>query len=336
MAYKANRLCTLQDVQDIWRPGTSQVDGLQKCNLKTVTVAFDRNKIYQMPHSPPKCVPLEQLGTKETEASKTDYLTPRTSASDTRQNVSAYRDYVTPTSTCAVDDTRSIHSNSAEGSGSPDRVSRTNILSRMAKTKASWVENQKLPEYIPQRKSPILCKGRPLGSSLLTPYMENKLSMDKGTKGVRDGKKFDLLPISKYLTQYRDERKFRKEKKLPLVRISSYHNVCGCLDGLGFWDCSEEEHDEQNGKHTATFFTTKDVFRPYHARVSPTKGEFLYVEPLQGKLNSYITDNVKLPRLHGSSGNDTFVTEPNGRHKATHSKFDARSRRNVSFPVIVS
>lgn len=30
MAYKASRLSTLQDVQDIWRPCTSQVDGMQK------------------------------------------------------------------------------------------------------------------------------------------------------------------------------------------------------------------------------------------------------------------------------------------------------------------
>jgi len=30
MAYKADRLSTLQDVQDIWRPCTSQVDGMQK------------------------------------------------------------------------------------------------------------------------------------------------------------------------------------------------------------------------------------------------------------------------------------------------------------------
>ena len=259
-----------------------------------------------------------------------DLHNPMTAASDTRQNVSAYRDYMTTTNACAGDDTRSIHSNSE---GSPERVSRTNILSRMAKTKASWVENQKLPEDLPQRKSPILCKGSPLGSSLLTSYMENKLSTDRGTKGVRDGKKFDLLPISKYLAQYREERKFRKEKKLPLVRISSYHTVCGCLDGLGSWDCSDEE--QQDSKQIATFFTTKDVFKPFHARLLPTKGEVLYVEPAQSKLNSSIFENVKLPRLHGSSGNNTFVTEPNRRYKTTsQSKFVPR--REVSFPVIVS
>lgn len=299
-------------------------------NLKTVTVAFDSSKIYQLPHSPPKCIPLEQPGTRETEAPKMDLHNPMTAASDTRQNVSAYRDYMTTTNACAGDDTRSIHSNSE---GSPERVSRTNILSRMAKTKASWVENQKLPEDLPQRKSPILCKGSPLGSSLLTSYMENKLSTDRGTKGVRDGKKFDLLPISKYLAQYREERKFRKEKKLPLVRISSYHTVCGCLDGLGSWDCSDEE--QQDSKQIATFFTTKDVFKPFHARLLPTKGEVLYVEPAQSKLNSSIFENVKLPRLHGSSGNNTFVTEPNRRYKTTsQSKFVPR--REVSFPVIVS
>lgn len=266
--------------------------------------------------------------TKETEAPKTaDYYTPTTAPSDTRQNVSTYRDHVTPTSSCAVDDARSVHSNSE---GSPERVSRTNILSRMAKTKASWVENQKIPEYLPHRKSPILCKGSPLGGSLLTPYMEKNLSTDKGTKGVRDGKKFDLLPISKYLAHYRDERKFRKEKKLPLVRISSYHTVCGCLDGLGLWDCAQQE--QQDAKQTATFFTTKDVFKPFHSRLLPTKGESLYVEPVQGKLNSYITDNVRLPRLHGNSTIDTFVTEPTERHRASYSRFEAK--RNVTFPVI--
>ena len=260
-----------------------------------------------------------------------DHHIPMTAASDTRQNFSAYRDYMTATSACAVDDTRSIHSNSE---GSPERFSRTNILSRMAKTKASWVENQKLSgEDVPQRKSPILCKGRPLGTSLLTPYMENKLSPDRGTKGVRDGKKFDLLPISKYLAQYRDERNLRKGKKLPLVRISSYHTVCGCLDGLGSWDCSDEE--QQESRQTATFFTTKDVFKPFHARLLPTRGEVLYAEPVHGRLSSGILDNVKLPRLHvGSSGNGTFVTEPNRRHRTSQSRFD--TKRNVSFPVLAS
>ena len=252
-----------------------------------------------------------------------------TAVSDTHQNITAYRDYVTSSNTCAVDDTRSVQSNSE---GSPDRVSRTNILSRMAKTKASWVENQKLPENLPDRKSPILCRGRPLGSSLLTPYMENKLLTDRGTKGFRDGKKFDLLPISKYLTQYRDKRKCRNENKLPLVRISSYYTMCGCLDGFGTWDCSHE--GEQEGKQTATFFTTKDVFKPFHARLSPTKGEVLYVEPVQGKLNTGFVDDVRLPRLQGRIGNETFFTETNGHYRESQSRF--KTRRNVSFPVIVS
>ena len=258
-----------------------------------------------------------------------DYSAPMTAISDTRPNVSAYRDYVTSSSTCAVDDTRSVHSNSE---GLLDRVSRTNILSRMAKTKASWVENQKLSENLPERKSPILCKGRPLGNSLLTPYMENKLLTDRGTKGIRDGNKFDLLPISKYLTQYREERKLREEKKLPLVRISSYHTMCGCLDGFGSWVCSDE--GEQEGKQTATFFTTKDVFKPFHARLPPTKGEVLYIESLQGKLNTGFIDDVRLPRLHGSSRNETFLTEPNRPYRANQSRY--RTRRNVLFPVIVN
>lgn len=301
-----------------------------RSNLNTVTVAFDLNQIgYQVPHSHPKGIKLEQLGSKEAEAPKMDFSAPMVSVSDTRQNVSAYRDYVTSSNTCAVDDTRSVHSNSE---GLLDRVSRTNILSRMAKTKASWVENQKPPENLPERKSPILCKGRTLGSSLLTPYMENKLLTDRGTKGVRDGKKFVLLPISKYLTQYRDERKFRKEKKLPLVRISSYHTMCGCLDGFESWDCSHE--GEQEDTQTATFFTTKDVFKPFHARLPPTKGEVLYVEPVQGKLNTGFIDDVRLPRLHGSGGNEFFFTEPNRHYRASQSRF--KTKRNVSFPVIVN
>ena len=258
-----------------------------------------------------------------------DYSIQMTVVSDTLQNISTYCDYVTSSNACAVDDTRSVQSNPE---GSPDRVSPTNILSRMAKTKASWVENQKLPENLPERKSPILCKGRPLGSSLLTPYMENKLLTDRGTKGVRDGKKFDLLPISKYLTQYRDERKFRNENKLPLVRISSYYTMCGCLDSVGSWNCSDE--GEQEDKQTATFFTTKDVFRPFHARLSPTKGEVLYVEPVKGKLNTGFIDDVRLPRLQGRSGNETFFTETNRHYRASQSRF--KTRRNVSFPVIVS
>lgn len=300
----------------------------RRINLKTVTVAFDSNKIYPMPQSSAKYNPLEQLGIRETEMVKSDHA-PTTTASDARPNVSVYRDYVTPTSTCAVEDTRSVHSNSDQGL--PDRVSRTNILSRMAKTKASWVENQKIPEHLPQRRSPILCKGRPLGSSSLTPFMENKLSADRRTKGVRDGKKFDLLPISKYLAQHRDERKARNEKRLPLVRISSYHTVCGCVDGLGFWDCSEEE-EPNDVKQTATFFTTKDVFKPFHSRLLPTRGEALYVEPVQTPLNAYTANDVKLPRLH-SSGNETFVTESSGRFRAKHGRFDAK--RSIAFPVIV-
>lgn len=258
-----------------------------------------------------------------------DYNIQMTAVSDTRQNISAYRDYVSSSNTCPVDDTRSVQSNSED---SPDRVLRTNILSRMAKTKASWVENQKFPEHLPERKSPILCKGRPLGSSLLTPYMENKLLTDRGTKGVRDGKKFDLLPISKYLTQYRNERKFRNEKKLPLVRISSYYTICGCLDGFGSTDCSDE--GEQEDKQTVTFFTTKDVFKPFHARVSPTKGEVLYIEPVQAKLNTGFIDDVRLPRLQGRSGNEIFFTETKGHYRASQSRY--KTRRNVSFPVIVS
>ena len=271
---------------------------IHRVNLNTVTVAFDSNRIYEMAQSSAKGTPQEHPGMREAEMPGTEHA-PMTAPSDTRPNVNTYRNYVTPSSTCAVEDTRSIHSNS---DGSHDRMPRTNILSRMAKTKASWVENQKLPGDLPQRRSPILCKGRPLGSTSLTPFMENKLSTDKGTKGVRDGKKFDLLPISKYLAQYREDRKLRTEKRLPLVRISSYHAVCGFVDGLGIWDYSEDEPNQ--AKQTATFFTTKDVFKPYHARLLPTRGESLYIEPLQEKLNSYSANDIKLPRLYSTEKRD--------------------------------
>ncbi|XP_022799628.1 uncharacterized protein LOC111337554 [Stylophora pistillata] len=328
MAYKGSRLCTLQDVQDIWRPCTSQVDCQHKVYLKTVTVAFDRNKIFEVPHSPSKCRPIEHTLAKETEASKMDYYASMTAPSDYRQTANNYRDYVTPTSACALDDTRSVLSNSE---ASLDRVPRTNILSRMAKTKASWVENQKIHESLPHRKSPILCKGSPVGGLPQTPYTEKTLSTDRATKGVRDGKKFDLLPISKYLAHYRDERNFRMEK-LPLVRISSYHTLCGCLDGLGSWDCPQQEYEKEK-RQTATFFTTKDVFKPFHSRLLPTRGEVLYVEPAQTKLNSYFTDHVKLPSLQGNSRNDTFVTEFTERSKASYSRFKLKG--NTTFPVIV-
>lgn len=301
---------------------------IYRVNLNTVIVAFDsnRSRIYEMAQSSTKGTPQEHPGFKEAEMPETEHA-PMTAPSDTRPKVNTYRDYVTPSSTCTVEDTRSIHSNS---DGSHDRMPRTNILSRMAKTKASWVENQKLPGDLPQRRSPILCKGRLLGSTSLTPFMENKLSTDKGTKGVRDGKMFDLLPISKYLAQYREERKLRTEKRLPLVRISSYHAVCGCVDGLGIWDYSEEEPNQ--AKQTATFFTTKDVFKPLHARMLPTRGESLYIEPLHEKLNSYSASHIKLPRLY-STGKETFVTETSTRMKTRISTF-AR-KRSVAFPVIV-
>ena len=302
---------------------------IRRLDLKTVTVAFDSNKIYEMPHSSAKYTQQEQFGIRDTEMVRSDHG-PMIVPSDTRPNGSVYRDYVTPTSTCTVEDTRSVHSNS---DGSPNRVPRANILSRMAKTKASWVENQKIPEHFPQRRSPILCKGRPLGNFSLTPFMENKLSTDRATKGFRDGKKFDLLPISKYLAQYRDERKIQKERQLPLVRISSYYTFCGCMDGLGFWDCSEEEPN--NEQKAATFFTTKDVFKPFHARVLPTRGEALFVEPSRDNLDAYTKNcEVKLPRLRSTGGNETFVTETNGRFKTRHGKLD--SKRSVYFPVIVS
>jgi len=280
-----------------------------------------------MPHRTAVFTPLEQPGMKETETIKTERAS-MTAPSDSRPNISAYQDYFTPTSRSSLEDNRSVYSNS---DGLPDRVPTSNILSRMAKTKVSWVENQKPSEHLPHRRSPILCKGRPLGGSSLTPYMENQLLTDRGTKGYRGGKKFDLLPISKYLAQFRDELKVRKEKRLPLVRISSYHTVCGCVDSLGFWNCSNEVPDDV--KQTATFFTTKDVFKPFHSRLLPTRGESLYVEPVQDKFKACTVNEVKLPRLH-SSGNETFVTESSGRFKGSQGRLD--TERNVAFPVIVS
>lgn len=241
-----------------------------------------------------------------------------------RQNANLYPDYTTSSSACVVEDTRSVHSSS---DGFSDRLLATNILSRMAKTKASWVENQKPLENWPQlqRKSSILCKGKPFGQASLTPYMEIKLFSDRRTKGVRDGKKFDLLPISKYLAQSREEEKSHRDQCLPLVYISSYHAMYG---GDG-----EKEFRKQKNEHREkiTFFTTKDIFKPLHARSEPTRGEALYVAPSQGKLNTKYY--VKLPRMNKSLNNafDTEISKPS---KTSQSRFCYKA--NVAFPVIVN
>lgn len=245
-----------------------------------------------------------------------------TASGVSRQNANLYPDYTTSSSACVVEDTRSLHSSS---DGFSDRLLATNILSRMAKTKASWVENQRPLENWPhlQRRSPILCKGKPFGHASLTPFMENKLFSDRRTKGVRDGKKFDLLPISKYLTQCREEEKSHRDQCLPLVLISSYDAMCG---GEG-----EKELRKQKNEHREkiTFFTTKDIFKPLHARSEPTRGETLYIPPSQRKLNTKY--HVKLPRMNKSLNNafDTGIKKPS---KTSHSRF--YYKENVAFPVI--
>lgn len=246
-----------------------------------------------------------------------------TASGVSRQNANLYPDYTTSSSACVVEDTRSVHSSS---DGFSDRLLATNILSRMAKTKASWVENQRPLENWPhlQRKSPILCKGKPFGHASLTPFMENKLFSDRRTKGVRDGKKFDLLPISKYLTQCREEEKSHRDQCLPLVLISSYDAMCG---GEG-----EKELRKQKNEHREkiTFFTTKDIFKPLHARSEPTRGETLYIAPSQRKFSTKY--HVKLPRMNKSLNNafDTGIKKPS---KTSHSRF--YYKENVAFPVIV-
>ncbi|XP_068711754.1 uncharacterized protein [Montipora foliosa] len=334
MTQKSNQLCT----QHFWRPCSSQVN-LRRINLKTVTVAFDSTDPYGEPQITAKCscTGLQHVGTRGIEAVRTEQV-PTTALSDARPIAFLHRDYVASSSPCAVEDTRSLHSNSDSCS---ERMLSTNILSRMAKTKASWVENQKHPgpENSPERKSPILCKGKPLGHASLTPYMKKKLSSDRGTKGVRDGKRIDLLPISKYLAQYRDEkRSLYKDTRLPLVRISSYHAMCCCEDDTGYSDCSNKEKHEL--KQIITFFATKDVFKPFRARSLPTRGETLYMEPLQDKLKAKTEYDIKLPTLSGSVNystngvNNAFVTEISKHSKMRRSRFGKNA--TLAFPLIAN
>lgn len=296
-------------------------------NLNTVTVAFQfeikttYDKSDDSEKSSYNYKRLEGLGKLGADEGKLENV-PMTEPGVARPNANLHPDYAT--CACVVEDTRSVHSSS---DGFSDKMLATNILSRMAKTKASWVENQKSPENSPnlQRKSPILCKGKPFGHASLTPYMlENKLFSDRRTKGVRDGKKLDLLPISKYLARGREEEKWHRNQSVPLVLISSYHAVYGG---------DEKEFREQNHeqKEKMTFFTTKDLFKPLHARSLPTRGEALYIAPSQGKLNTKY--DVKLPRINKSL-NNAFDTEMNKPSKTRHSRFHYKA--NVALPVIVN
>ena len=244
-----------------------------------------------------------------------------------------YSTQITPCSACAEDDVRSIRSHCETA---PGATTRSNILSQMAKTKTSWVEDQnsKLDSFT-SRKSPILCKGKPLGSSSCTPYQENQLFSDNSTKGIRDGRRFDLLPISKNCSQSLKERRFYKEKRVPLVRICSYQKMCFQMP------CTSLRHDEiSRSSCSATFFTKKDVFKPFQARAEPTIGEKLFVQDSSsvGKFPTCFPSHAQLSN-RSSSAKFKLPNLRREQDRAVHSQgnssgFRAVYRTRVAFPVI--
>ena len=225
----------------------------------------------------------------------------------------------------SCDDTSSLHSHS---DNAPDKTTMTSILSQMASTKTSWVENQKLVQDLPTRTSPMLCKGTPLGNPSLTPHTANKMVPDKGMKYVRDGRKFDLLPISKYLAHYQQKRQLMMKTTSPLVRISSYHPIRNCACTEGEKHCNNHPHKEPSDMKQTTFFSTIGIFKSFRERLLPTKGELLYVEPMNKSISMCNMYKVKLPKLQKNQ-NSTFVTQTSSR---LQTRFDTR----FAFPAIAS
>lgn len=220
---------------------------------------------------------------------------------DVLRHLGAYHsqmtNHMTPISTYIDDDVQSERSYGENVTGySPGATSRTNILSHMAKHKTSWVENA-LQNRVqtPQRESPILVKGTN-PNSFETPYEKSQRSKDTCTKGVRNGKRYDLLPISKYLAQFQKQTNMarKEEKRLPLVRISSVHR-------MPFIPSSSQQQFRSHffypryhrGK---TFFTERDQFKPREARSLPTRGEATFVEIRE-----------QLPRLYRKQYNAPVV-----------------------------
>lgn len=174
---------------------------------------------------------------------------------------------------------------------SPGMTPRTNILSHMAKSKASWVEDT-LQNRIEtaHRMSPILIKGRN-PNTFETPYEKNQRTKDTSTKGVRDGRRFDLLPISKYLAQSKREGYVYQETRLPLVRISSVQKFQAFYNTRQCYPTSQRRQRLPN-----TFFAQKDMFKPRELRSQPTRGEAAFVDIRE-----------QLPRLYKKQYNAPVV-----------------------------
>ncbi|XP_031565551.1 uncharacterized protein LOC116300767, partial [Actinia tenebrosa] len=226
--------------------------------------------------------------------------------------------HMTPISTCLDDDVQSERSYGENVIGySPGVTSRTNILSHMAKHKTSWVENSiQNRVQTAQRTSPILVKGTN-PNSFETPYEKSQRSKDTSTKGVRNGKRYDLLPICKYLAHFQNQIKManKEEKRLPLVRISSVQRMPSLP--------SPSEHQSRlpgfyprfyRGK---TFFTERHQFKPREARSLPTRGEAAFIEIRE-----------QLPRLYRKQYNAPVVVM--GREQ----KAITSSREKVALPVV--
>ncbi|EDO50022.1 predicted protein, partial [Nematostella vectensis] len=163
------------------------------------------------------------------------------------------------------------------------RAPRSNILSHMAaKNKTSWVENAAHKREQSSQSNSIQCKGKNPYSK--TPYEKSQLAINAVTMGVRDGRRFDLLPISHYLKKHQgdDKSPHKQSKRFPLVRISSYKKVC-LLPNLRSYMHSPTRKKKQQ----ATFFTEKDVFKTRESRKEPSRGEALFVDPKDQLPNLY-------------------------------------------------
>lgn len=194
---------------------------------------------------------------------------------------------------------------------------RSSILSRMAKSKTSWVENQE--RNIPQRRSPIYCRGKSAKTDF-TPFERKQFITDRAPKGFREGRKFDLLPISKHIAQNQQENIPETGKKLPLIRISSYQTLfVGSCNGACV--CEREVITQTKRKTRATFFTKKDVFKPNGSREKPTVGQKHFINTEENSKQS-IKSFIGLPVVQRK-----VCTVPK-----TSLRYD---NRGVSFPVLV-
>ena len=222
--------------------------------------------------------------------------------------LNSQHDHVTP---AIIDEDVESHDN--EATNDIVTTPRSNILSHMAKSKTSWVENQECA--IPQRRTPLLCSGKNV-KAVSTPFERSQNSHDRAPKGFREGKRFDLLPISKRLAQNHRELKPGKQKRFPLIRISSYQTFFeeGSLS-------SERETRSQKTKTRATFFTQKDVFKPVGAREKPTVGQRLFVADKKKHVKSF-SSLVGLPAVNRKAYTAPTVTV-------------RYNNVGVSFPVLV-